>query len=177
MAGSLQRVRFSISSPFLSNFLPGNDKKERLCSSFWYQNSMTKQIWMDTALAALLLLRTTDEIHSYHVNILTCRIKAMRELVTKHVTNGAITQRPEMKEHLIHKNSRNAACVRDRSLDPVKSKNGWLNDHHSVQQSKSETGRNFFEEGLRNSRKNIPTQQKQRARDHGKKIEQELSTI
>ena len=79
---------------------------------------------MATALAALLLLRTTDETHSYHVNILTCGIKAMRELVTKHVTNGAITQRPEMKEHLIHKNSRNAACVLDRSLDPVKSKNG-----------------------------------------------------
>lgn len=35
------------------------------------------------------------------VNILTCRIKAMRKLVTEHVTNGSITQRPEIKEHLI----------------------------------------------------------------------------
>ena len=105
-------------------------KKECVLPQFWYQNIMTEQTWMDTALAALLLLRTTDETHSYHVNILTCRIKAMCELVTKHVTNGAITQRPEMKEHLIHKNSRNAACVRDRSLDPVKSRNGWLNNHH-----------------------------------------------
>lgn len=62
--------------------------------------------------------------YSYHVNILTCRIKAMRKLVTKHVTDGAITQRPEMKEHVIHNNSRNAACVRGRGLDPAESKEG-----------------------------------------------------
>ena len=88
------------------------------------------------------ILRTTDEAHSYHVNILTCRIKAMRKLVTEHVTNGAITQRPEMKEHMIHKNSRNTDCPRGRGLDLVESKNGWLDKSPS---SGSEHNRNGTE--------------------------------
>ena len=63
---------------------------------------------------ACSILQTTDEAHSYHVNILTCRIKAMRKLVTEHVTNGAITQRPEMKEHMIHIKSQVAIESRAR---------------------------------------------------------------
>lgn len=103
---------------------------------------------------------TTATTHSYHVNILTCRIKAMRKLVTKHVTNGAITQRPEIKEHVIHKNSRNAACLRGRGLELVESKDGWLNKSPFSGSEQIRNGLEFFEERLRNSREDIPEQQK-----------------
>ena len=89
------------------------------------------------------------------MNILTCRIKAMRKLVTKHVTNGAITQRPEMKGHVFHKNSRDTACLRAEVEAWTRLNQGmddWIN-HHPVDQSTSLTDLNFFEEGMSNYRK------------------------